>query len=156
MEKPYYLLSPIRVALISASWKGKDNFMPASWCFPLSFEPQLFGVAVAPKRFTHGLIKGSREYVINLPGEGLKGAVEKHGRVSGRDCDKFAVAGLTREKSGKVSAPSIRECLASIECRVVQELETGDHTVFVGEVLDVKVRGSGRGLYQKDGALVEI
>lgn len=156
MERPYYLLTPVRVVLVSASSRGKDNFMPASWCFPLSFEPQLFGVAISPKRFTYGMIHESREYVINVPGADLKEKIGKFGRISGRDCDKFRIAGLTPEKSEKVKAVSIKECLASIECRVVDELEAGDHAIFVGEVRNVKIRKEGRGIYQKNSELTEL
>ncbi len=155
-EKPYYLLSPLRVVLVSASSKGKDNFMPASWCFPLSFEPKLFGVAISPKRFTHGLIKESGEYVINIPGSNLLGKIVEFGRLSGKDCDKFEKSGLTKEKSRKVAAVSIKECLASIECKVVDVLKTGDHDVFVGEVRNINLRGKGPGIYQKNSELVEI
>lgn len=156
MEKPYHLLSPMRVVLISASHGEKDNFMPASWCFPLSFEPKLFGVAIAPERFTHGLIEKSREYVINIPGAELREKIGKFGRLSGKDCDKFKEAGLTREKSEKVNAVSIKECLQSIECKVVDELRVGDHIVFVGEVQNIKIRKQGKGIYQKNSELVEI
>lgn len=156
MERPYHLLSPMRVVLVSASSGGRDNFMPASWCFPLSFEPQLFGVSISPKRFTYGMIKESREYVINLPGADLKETIEKFGRISGRDFDKFGKAGLTPEKSEKVNAVSIKECLASIECKVVDELEAGDHVIFVGKVENVRVRKEGKGVYQKNSGLIEL
>ncbi|MEW6528681.1 MAG: flavin reductase family protein [Candidatus Micrarchaeota archaeon] len=147
MEKPYHLLTPMRVTLISASNKGKDNFMPASWCFPLSFEPALFGVAIAPKRFTHDMINESKEYVINIPGMDLKEKIEKFGRISGKNCDKFKASGLTQEKSESVRAVSIKECLASIECKVISEFTTGDHTIFVGKVHNIKIRKRGKGIY---------
>lgn len=156
MEKPYYLLTPMRVVLISATNKGKDNWMPASWCFPLSFNPPLFGVAIAPQRFTYSLIKESGEYVINLPGEDLKEKIERFGRLSGKDIDKFEKAGLTKEKSEKVAAVSIKECLVSIECKVVDVLKTGDHDVFVGQVMNIKIRGRGKGIYQKEQELIVL
>lgn len=156
MEKPYYLLTPMRVVLISASNTGKYNFMPACWCFPLSFEPKLFGVAISKKRFTYGMIHESKEYVINIPGADLKEKIEKFGRISGRDCDKFGVVGLTPEKSEKIKTVSIKECLASIECKVISELETGDHVVFVGQVQNLKIRKQGNGIYQKNTELIEI
>lgn len=140
MEKPYYLFTPMRVFLISSSADGIDNFMPATWCFPLSAEPQMYGVAVAKKRFTYGLIHKSREFVINIPGEGLLDAIEKYGRVSGREGDKFTRAGVTREKSEKVNACSIAECLSSIEYELVDEYETGDHVVMVGRAVNIKIR----------------
>ncbi len=156
MEKPYHLLTPVRVVLISTSNKGKNNFMPASWCFPLSFEPALFGVAIAPKRFTYDMIKESKEYVINIPGGDLKEKIEKFGRISGKDCDKFKTSGLTQEKSEKVCAVSIKECLISIECKVINEFIIGDHVIFVGEVQNVKIRKYGKGVYSQNSEFIVL
>lgn len=88
--------------------------------------------------------------MINIPGENLKETVKEHGRLSGANVDKFAVADLTREK-GKLDAPLIKECLASIECRVISEDETGDHTLFIGEVVNVIKRSEGNGIYHLGG-----
>ena len=156
MESAYNLFKPMRIFLISASCEGRDNFMPATWCFPLSSEPQLFGVAIVKKRFTYDLIQKSREYVINIPGEGLAEMIEKYGRITGRDNDKFALAGLTREKSEKISAVSIKECLQSIECKVINEIETGDHVIFVGKAENVKLRTSGTGIYSASSGIIKI
>lgn len=156
MKKFYHILYPMRVVLISASSRGKDNFMPACWCFPLSFEPQLFGVAISKKRFTYGLVHESGEYVINIPGEELLGKIKEYGRLSGKDIDKFEKAGLTREKSEMINAVSINECQKSIECKVVQEIEIGDHVIFVGEVKNIKIRKEGKGIYEKGGELVVL
>lgn len=156
MKKPYYLFTPMRVMLISASSNGKNNFMPASWCFPLSFEPLMFGVSISKKRFTYDLIHKSKEYVINIPGSELKQVIEKFGRVSGRDQNKFALTTLTPEKSEKVNAVSIKECIQFIECEVINEIETGDHVLFVGQVKCIRVKKQGKGVYQKNGELIEL
>jgi len=147
----------MNVVLISSSAEGKDNVMTAAWCFPLSAEPPLFGVSISQKRYSHGLIKKSGEFVINIPGSGLMEAVRICGENSGRDSDKFELAGLTKENSEKVAAPSIKECIASIECKVVNSLETGDHVIFVGEAVNVKNRGIGKRIIQDErGELKEF
>jgi flavin reductase (DIM6/NTAB) family NADH-FMN oxidoreductase RutF len=151
MEKLYRLLYPMNVVLISSSAEGKDNVMTAAWCFPLSADPPLFGVSISPKRYSHGLIEKSKEFVINIPDPGLIEAVRLSGENSGRDADKFELSGLTKERSEKVGAPSIKECMASIECRVVNSIQTGDHTVFVGEAVNVKKRGTGKRIVQDAG-----
>jgi len=147
----------MNVVLISSSADGKDNVMTAAWCFPLSAEPPLFGVSISAKRFTHGLIEKGKEFVINIPGSELVEAARTCGQSSGRDCDKFELAGLTKEKSEKVGAPSIKECLASIECKVINSLGTGDHILFVGHALNVKRRGEGKRVVQDErGELKEF
>jgi flavin reductase (DIM6/NTAB) family NADH-FMN oxidoreductase RutF len=42
---------------------------------------------------------------------------------------------LTREKAEKVSAPLIAECPVNIECVKVKEVDAGDHTWFIGEIV---------------------
>ena len=144
----------MRVVLISSSHAGKDNVMTAAWCFPLSASPAMFGVSLSRKRFTHLLIEKSKEFVINIPGPKLLDAVRICGENSGRDKDKFSLAKLTEEPSEKVAAPCIKECQASIECKVVNSIETGDHVIFIGEAVNFKIRKAGKAIVQaKDGEL---
>jgi len=58
------------------------------------------------------------------------------GRASGRDHDKFREAGLTRLRGRKVKAPAIKECVAHLECKLHSQITTGDHTIFVGEIIE--------------------
>lgn len=146
MEKLYHLLYPMRVVLITSAHNSRESIMAAAWCFPVSAEPPVFGVCISKKRFSHELIRNSRQFAINIPGTGLNNAVLLCGRTSGKDTDKFALANLTREK-GQLAAPLIKECLASIECRLVNEFEIGDHILFAGHVVNVVKRKEGRGLY---------
>lgn len=154
MEKPYRLLYPMGVVLVSSSYKGKDNVMTACWCFPLSFDPILFGVSIGKERFSFGLVEKSREFVINVPGEGMLKAALICGENSGRDEDKFALAELTKEGSEKVKAPSIAESLTSIECKVTNSIEAGDHVLFIGEPVNIKERKKGKRLIQTEEGLI--
>ena len=61
------------------------------------------------------------------------------GMVSGKKEDKFAKTGLTPVKSDFVDAPYIREFPFNLECKVIQVIEIGLHTQFIGEVMDVKI-----------------
>lgn len=154
MEKPYRILYPMGVVLVSSSHAGRDNVMAACWAFPLSADPFLIGVSVSRKRFSHQLMEGSREFVINIPGQDMAEAVRICGENSGRDTDKFALAKLTKEKSRTAVAPSIKEALASIECKIVKSLDTGDHVLFIGEMLNMKKRKEGKKLVQSEEGLI--
>ncbi len=156
MEKYYRLLHPMRTVLITAAADGRDNIMTAAWCFPLSGNPPLFGVSLATKRFTYGLIEKGRDFALNIPGEGMEEAVRICGTTSGRDTDKFAEAKLTREKSKEIAAPSIAECSATIECRLENIIETGDHVLLVGKAVNVVKRREAKGVYQKGSDLVVV
>ena len=64
------------------------------------------------------------------------------GMTSGRDTDKFADTGLTPVRADHVDAPYVGEFPVVLECKLVQAVELGLHTQFVGEILDVKVEES--------------
>ena len=60
------------------------------------------------------------------------------GIASGRDVNKFNVTGLTPVKSELVDAPYAAEFPLVLECRLLQIVEIGLHTQFIGEIVDVK------------------
>ncbi len=113
----------------------KDNVITLALCHAFSFSPPLMGVGIAPERHSFGLFKQSKDFAVNIPDASMLRAVKVCGAKSGRDVDKFEVAGLTKEKAEVVSAPLIAECPVNIECVKTHEVETGDHVWFVGEIV---------------------
>ncbi|WP_202318353.1 flavin reductase family protein [Archaeoglobus neptunius] len=129
-------LYPLRTYLI-VSGVERPNVMTADWVVPLSFTPPMLGVAIGHTRYTHGLIKECGEFVVAVPTIELLREVWIAGTMSGGKSDKMEKLGLTLVESKSVKVPSIRECQANIECRVVKEVDVGDHTLFVGEIVSV-------------------
>jgi flavin reductase (DIM6/NTAB) family NADH-FMN oxidoreductase RutF len=142
---------PIRpVYLLSSEYKGKKNIITIGMFAYFSGKPTLVGVGIAPSRYSFDLIRQSGEYVVNAVDKKLMEAVCICGEKSGREVDKFKLAKLTPEKGIKVNAPLIKESPVSIECKVVKEVEVGDHVWFIGEVLAAHVR---EGCRWSDGLL---
>jgi flavin reductase (DIM6/NTAB) family NADH-FMN oxidoreductase RutF len=112
--------------------------MAASWAGVCCSEPPCVAVAVRPERYTHHGIAERRAFTVSVPSAAQARAADILGTISGRDGDKFSAAGLTPEASHLVDAPYVRECAVVMECRVRQSFELGSHTLFVGEVVDVK------------------
>ena len=132
---------PIRpVYLVSAEYKRKKNIITVGMFAYFSGKPTLVGVGVAPSRYSYDLIRQSRAYVVNVVDEKMMQAVRICGEKSGREVNKFELAKLTPEKGVRVKAPLIKESPLSIECKVVKEVETGDHIWFIGEVLATHIR----------------
>ena len=131
---------PIRpVCLVSCEYEGKKNIISVGMFAYFSGKPTLVGVGIARSRFSYDLIQNSKSYVVNVVDETLVEAVAICGETTGRDVDKFKLAKLTPVPGSKVSAPLIEESPLSIECRVVQVIEVGDHAWFIGEVLATHV-----------------
>jgi flavin reductase (DIM6/NTAB) family NADH-FMN oxidoreductase RutF len=131
----YRLLYPRQIVLVTCG-REKANIIPIAWSIPLSFEPPLVGISISPKRYSHELIEKTREFVINIPTLQLLRAVMETGSCSGREVDKFSKYGLTPAPAKHLKTPIIAECIAHIECKLSETLRIGDHTLFVGEVLE--------------------
>jgi len=116
----------------------KDNIITLAMCHVFSFRPPLLGIGVAPKRHSYSLLRASGDFAVNLPTRNQLEAVELCGSRSGRNLDKFEAAGLTRENAEKISSPLIAECPVNIECVKVDEVETGDHTWFIGKIVSAR------------------
>lgn len=130
----YRLLYPMRTYLV-VSGKGEEaNVMAADWVTIVSFNPFLVGVAVAPQRTTHGLIKKYKEFVISVPSLDMLRDVWIAGTKKGPA--KLKEMNITLIPSKNVSVPSIKEALANIECKVIDERDYGDHIWFVEKWLD--------------------
>ncbi len=123
------------VVLVTSSWHGKSNVMPAAFVTPLSFDPPLIGLAVQPSRHSYDMIRNSEQFALNIPGRRLLHHVQYLGSVSGADVDKLELTKLPTFKATRVEAPLIEGCVAYIECGVEDALRVGDHVLFVGQVL---------------------
>jgi flavin reductase (DIM6/NTAB) family NADH-FMN oxidoreductase RutF len=133
----YRLLHPMHTILVSCVGKtGKPNVLTLAWAMPTSRDPALVAVSMAPNRYSHALIEETKEFVINIPTVDLIKETLACGRTSGESHNKFSETGLTPLPARKVKAPIIKECIAHLECKLHSQFKTGDHTVFVGEILE--------------------
>ena len=136
-EKYVYYTFPKMAALVTVMDKEKQNIITLAWHSPLSFKPPLYGISIDSKRHSHNLIMDSKEFVVNFAPFSIVDKLHYCGRHSGRNVDKFRETGLTPIPGEKVKAPLIKECYSHLECRLVEAKKYGDHTFFVGEVVNV-------------------
>lgn len=139
--KPFRPVSPTPAGLIvSVDSDGKPNIITLGEVFNLGLsEPAITGIAIRKSRYSHGLIRSSGCFTVNLLHTGMVREVDACGVVSGKDHDKFKENGLTPLPSRHIPAPIIEECPVNIECELCGLLETGDHDLFMGRVLEVHV-----------------
>ncbi len=128
----YRLLYPLRTYLIVSGIGDEVNIMAADWVTVLSFRPEIVGVAISPRRYTHKLITKYGEFVIGVPSVNMLKDVWIAGTESGPQ--KLGKMNITLTPSKTVRVPSIKEALANIECKVVDARDYGDHTFFVGKI----------------------
>jgi flavin reductase (DIM6/NTAB) family NADH-FMN oxidoreductase RutF len=141
LNKAYTLLYPRQTVLIvSTSKEGKSNIMTLNWSSPVSFNPPMLCIAVGKQRYSAELIKETKEFVVAIPSDEMEKEVLFCGTTSGRNIDKFKETKLTPIKAKYVRPPLIKECIANLECKVVEEIEVGDHILFIARILAVYER----------------
>ncbi|MBW2972652.1 flavin reductase family protein [Candidatus Woesearchaeota archaeon] len=112
----------------------KDNIITLSWHSPLSLDPELYGICVGKTRFSCKLLKDSKVFAVNFMAHEFKDQVLQCGMLTGAAADKFAKTGLTKEDCDTIDCCRIKEASAVLECEVIEEVETGDHILFIGKV----------------------
>ena len=151
---PSTMLCPAPVVLVSCAEKGNpDNrdMVTVAWAGTVNSEPPMVSVSLRKERYSHGLVEGSGEFVVNLVDEALAKATDFCGVRSGRDTDKAKELGLTLLLAeGMETAPRVDGAPVSLSCKVRQVLELGSHDMFIGEVMGVSVR---KDLLDDKGAL---
>jgi flavin reductase (DIM6/NTAB) family NADH-FMN oxidoreductase RutF len=118
--------------------QGKPNVMTASWAGICCSKPPCVNVSLRKATYTHGCLMERRAFTVNVPPRNYARAVDYIGIESGRKVDKLAAAGLTAVPSEVVDAPYVGEFPLVLECKVTAVNELGLHTMFVGEIIDVK------------------
>jgi len=137
---PTTLLYPAPVLLVTCKGKkGQPNIITVSWAGILCSDPPLVGISIQPTKYSHGLIKESKQFVINIPTDAILWATDYCGNVSGKDEDKFTKTGLTPLPGEKVMSPLIKECPVNLECDVMQVISLGTHDLFIGKVVVLHV-----------------
>ena len=131
---------PSPVVLVSCRGEdGRANIITVAWMSKVCMKPPTVAVGVGKTRFSNPLIADGGDFVVNVPSRDQLEAVNICGTRSGRDTDKFQAAGLTAEPSLHVRSPTIAQCPASIECRLVKTVDLGSHHLFLGEMVTVRV-----------------
>jgi flavin reductase (DIM6/NTAB) family NADH-FMN oxidoreductase RutF len=131
LSKSFTLLEPGPVVLVTTNDGKKANVMTISWTMVVDFTPR-FAITTGAWNYSYKALRKTRECVIAIPTVDMLDTVVGVGTCSGADTDKFAKFGLTAQPAKRVKAPLIKECVANIECRVVEIIQRHDIVVLEG------------------------
>jgi len=135
-------------SIFSPDKETKDNVFAVSWHMPVSSDPPLYAIAAGKEHYSTKLIKESKSFVVNFLSIKKEKEVLFCGIHSGEHINKFEDTGLTKEEADQVDCPRIKQALSFIECHVIQEIEAGDHIIFIGKVLNMKEKRRGKRIFQ--------
>ncbi len=115
----------------------------------LSLEPPLVLVCVDRRAETHGAIAAAGVFAVNI----LKEDQAHLSRLfASRNANKFASVSYYLSDLG---LPILQDALTTLECRVVEEVAGGDHTIYIGEVVDAHIN-SGEPLIYYESAYRDL
>ena len=132
LSRAFTLLESGPVVLVTTHDGHKDNIMTISWTMVLDFTP-VFALTTGEWNYSFAALRKNRECVIAIPTVDMLDKVVGIGTCSGRDTDKFAKFKLTPVQGKVVKSPLIKECLANMECKVIDIVKR--HNIVVLEAV---------------------
>ena len=135
LQKAHRLNNSGSVILVTCGKDEKYNIITLAWQTPLSINPPLVGISVAPSHYSHGLIRESGEFTINIPSREQLDIVHYCGTHSGKNVNKIERLNLCVKPGRIISPPHLVDSLGQIECELRAHHKVGDHSFFVGEVI---------------------
>jgi flavin reductase (DIM6/NTAB) family NADH-FMN oxidoreductase RutF len=147
--RPWFFPRPV-LLVTTRDARGRDNIITVSWAGVACTTPPMVTISLRQSRYSHAAVVATKEFVVNIPTSKQREAVELCGTTSGKDTDKFALAGLEKARGSVVAAPLIAECPLNLECQVRHVLPLGSHDLFVAEVVKTHAQHA---LLREDGRL---
>jgi flavin reductase (DIM6/NTAB) family NADH-FMN oxidoreductase RutF len=136
---------PMPVVLVGTQVMGKDNFMTVGWCARANANPPMIACGIGNHHYTPKGIMENKTFSVNIPSSDLIEKTDYCGIVSGEKTDKSKVFevfyGLLK------TAPMIKECPVSLECRLVQTIPLPTNSLYIGEIVGAYADGK----VMKDG-----
>jgi flavin reductase (DIM6/NTAB) family NADH-FMN oxidoreductase RutF len=143
---------PAGVAVLTVDAAGERLGLTVSGVVSLSLDPPLVGVSVSRQAAMHELLRAAGGFALSLL-SGEQAAVAQH---FARGVPPFAHWHGIEWREGASGAPLLEGALGWLECRLSAEHATGDHTLFVGEVLSVERGRDGAALVHVGQGYVSV
>ncbi len=142
---------PYGLYVIAAQDGDEIGAGTVNWVTQTAFDPPLLVVAVKTDASAYQAISKTGCFALNMLGKGqqdiafgfFKPAVLEDGKLNGEPFH-----------AGSTGSPILDNAVASVECKVVEVVEQGDHHVFLGEVVDANIVKAPEG--RADEAILEM
>lgn len=121
---------------------GIPNAVTVAWGGICCSNPPCISVSLRKATYSYAGIIENKAFTVSIPSENYVKETDYLGIASGRDENKFEGACLTPVRSEVVPAPYVGEFPVVLECKLLHTLEIGLHTLFVGEIVDIKAEES--------------
>jgi len=142
MNKQAFFKLSYGLYIVSSRQNDRFNGQIANTAIQVTSVPSTLAVSINKENLTHAFIRESRCFSVSiLAQDAPMTLIGLFGFKSGRDVDKFET---TRYKTGVTGAPIVLDhAVAYIEAEVVQEMDCGTHTIFLGNIIDCDILANG-------------
>jgi flavin reductase (DIM6/NTAB) family NADH-FMN oxidoreductase RutF len=127
---------PYGLYVVGARHGDQRNAMTLNWATQLSFEPKLVGIGVEQTAITHGLIQGGGAFSLCTIDREDRANVRKFVKPVEVDEAASTLNGFAFHDGPATGVPILDQAVSWLECQVRQEVACGNHTLFIGEVVD--------------------
>ena len=133
------------VTVVSTEHEGQKYGLTVASFASLSLSPPLVLICIGSKMKSHDAIAASGKF-----GVSMLALDQQHlsGHFGSKLEDKFA---SVAHHAGKTGVPLVDGALCTLECRIHDQLRGGDHSIFVGEVVEAEVSEGAPLVYWKSG-----
>jgi flavin reductase (DIM6/NTAB) family NADH-FMN oxidoreductase RutF len=136
---PQTLVYPMPALLVGADVNGKPNFMAVAWGGIACGDPPMISVAIRQGRHTLKGIKQNQTFSVNIPSVEVVKETDYCGMVSGAKVDKVLACHFEVFYGKLGSAPLVKQCPVNLECKVVQILNLGSHSLVIGRIEETHI-----------------
>jgi flavin reductase (DIM6/NTAB) family NADH-FMN oxidoreductase RutF len=126
---------PYGLYVVGSRAGDRRNAMTLNWATQVSFEPKLVGIGVEKTAFTHELIAEGRSFALCTIDRDDRAIVRKFTKPVEVDLAAKTLNGFPFHE-GVTGSPILDQAVAYVDCEVRTEVEVGNHTFFIGEVVD--------------------
>lgn len=119
--------------LTAAHADGRVAAATVNWVTQASFEPPLVAVGVKADSHAHALIKDTRAFALNVLGKGQQAMAFAFFKPADRQGQTISGEPF---RPGATGAPILTNAPAFVECALEATVEKGDHSIFVGRVIE--------------------
>jgi flavin reductase (DIM6/NTAB) family NADH-FMN oxidoreductase RutF len=135
-NEAFELASPFPYVLaVTLDKRERPNIIGLSWWMFTSLDPLMIAISVGHKKYSRECLEHHREFVLCFPSEEQARDAWLCGTKSGRNIDKFQETGFKPVHSKVVKPPTIDSATVAYECKVMKQVETGDHTLYIADVV---------------------
>lgn len=126
---------PYGLYVVGSRAGERRNGMTLNWASQVAFEPKLVGIGVEKTAFTHELISEGGCFTLNTVDREDRAIVRKFTKPVEVDLEAGTLNGFPFHEA-TTGAPVLSQAVAYLDCEVRQPVDTGNHTFFIGEVVD--------------------